>query len=283
MYHDQGGDTGVDKEIEQAIAEETNSLECSISIEEIKEVGELIGVSWNAMEMRKGNESPNREVLGEGEIGVDGKKGWINTIIRDERPDVIGLQETKSGLVDEEWVEDLWGSKGFGFTQLASNGKSGGLLLVWDANSFKCKEAIGDDRYITVKGEWKGKSGDIYLNLCCSLSVVALDRKLSDHCPIVLKDIDLDFGPKPFRVFDVWLEESDIDQVVLRAWGMNVKSSRPDCVFRDKLKNVEAELKKWSKDRFGSSKEKIEEYRKEAMKWELEAENRSLNEEEMSI
>ncbi|GJX92002.1 putative RNA-directed DNA polymerase [Tanacetum coccineum] len=44
-----------------------------------------------------------------------------------------------------------------------------------------------------------------------------------------------------------------------------------------------AELKKWSKDRFGSSKEKIEEYRKEAMMWELEAENRSLNEEEMSI
>ncbi|GKG46231.1 hypothetical protein Tco_0501077, partial [Tanacetum coccineum] len=64
---------------------------------------------------------------------------------------------------------------------------------------------------------------------------------------------------------------------------MNVKSSRPDSVFRDKLKNVKAELKKWSNDRFGSSKEKIEEYRKEAMMWELEGENRSLNEEEMSI
>ena len=33
-----------------------------------------------------------------------------------------------------------------------------------------------------------------------NLSVTALDRKLSDHCPIVLKDVDLDFVPKPFRV-----------------------------------------------------------------------------------
>ncbi|GKE16120.1 transposon TX1 [Tanacetum coccineum] len=104
MYHDQGGDTGVDKEIKQAIADETSSLECSISIEEIKEVGELIGVSWDAIERRKGNESSNREIisLNVRRIGVDGKKGWINTIIRDERPDVIGLQEIKSGLVDEE-------------------------------------------------------------------------------------------------------------------------------------------------------------------------------------
>ncbi|GKB98887.1 transposon TX1 [Tanacetum coccineum] len=117
-----------------------------------------------------------------------------------------------------------------------------------------------------------------FCNLWGNLSVVALDRKLSDHCPIVLKDIDLDFGPKPFRAFDIWLEEKDIGLVVEEAWKMEIKSKRADCQFRDKLKNVKVALKMWSKERFGVVNEKIEVFKKEAMMWELEAENRALNE-----
>ena len=112
--------------------------------------------------------------------------------------------------------------------------------------------------------------------------VVALDRKLSDHCPIVLKDMDVDYGPKPFRVFDIWLEEADINQIVSNAWSKEVKGSRPDCVFRDKLKNVKAALKEWSKVRFGALDDCIETHRKNAMKWELEAESRDLEENELS-
>ncbi|GJW07594.1 hypothetical protein Tco_1570017, partial [Tanacetum coccineum] len=42
------------------------------------------------------------------------------------------------------------------------------------------------------------------------LSVVALHQNLSNHCPIVLKDVNLDFGPRPFGVFDVWFIEVDM-------------------------------------------------------------------------
>ncbi|GKC92865.1 hypothetical protein Tco_1158307, partial [Tanacetum coccineum] len=48
------------------------------------------------------------------------------------------------------------------------------------------------------------------------------------------------------------------------------------CVLRDKFKNVKEALKKWSKTRFGGLNKKIEDYSKEAMRWELEAEKRSL-------
>ncbi|GJZ84480.1 putative RNA-directed DNA polymerase [Tanacetum coccineum] len=117
-----------------------------------------------------------------------------------------------------------------------------------------------------------------FMKLWGNTSVVALDRKLSDHCPIVLKDVDLDFGPKPFRAFDIWLKETDIGNEVEEAWKMEVRSRRPDCRFRNKLKNVKVVLKKWSKERFGAVNEKIEMLKKEAMKWELEAENRTLSE-----
>ncbi|GJR76960.1 putative RNA-directed DNA polymerase [Tanacetum coccineum] len=341
---------------------DSSSKSCSINMEYVKEIGEIIGVSWS-----KAEEERNKEVASGDEkrvggiisinvrgMGEAGKKGWVNSIIRDERPDVIGLQETKMDVVDEAWVEELWGSRGFGLTQLSANGNSSGILLIWDSSSISFKDVRGDERFVAVKGEWKGRVGDVFLgciygphvgsqkmslwnrllgvmggwigawclfgdsnvvrrssdrlnsqvcfremeefndfinvaklievpmgsSLWGHLSVVALDRKLSDHCLIVLKDIDLDSGPKPFRTFDIWLEDSDIGSVVETTWNLEVRSNRLDCRFRDKLKNVKMTLRKWSKERFGAPKERIEAYKKEAMRWELEAENRILDENE---
>ena len=94
--------------------------------------------------------------------------------------------------------------------------------------------------------------------------------------------MDVDFGPKPFRFFNIWLDKWDIGQIVENAWKKEVRSRRPDCRLRDKLKNIKNDLRKWSKKRFGALKEKIEGHKKEAMRWELEAENRLLSESETS-
>ncbi|GJS50290.1 RNA-directed DNA polymerase, eukaryota [Tanacetum coccineum] len=56
-----------------------------------------------------------------------------------------------------------------------------------------------------------------FSDLWGNLSVVALDRKLSDHCPIVIKDVELDFGPKPFRIFNIWMEEPNFTRVMEEA------------------------------------------------------------------
>ncbi|PWA52592.1 hypothetical protein CTI12_AA450330 [Artemisia annua] len=96
-------------------------------------------------------------------VGECGKKRWIKSIIRNEKPDMIGIQETKRGVVDDEWVEDIWGGMGYGYTQLTATGNSGGILLIWDKGVFSCKDAIGDERFIAVRGSWQGKGGDIFL------------------------------------------------------------------------------------------------------------------------
>lgn len=96
-------------------------------------------------------------------MGDSGKIGWIKSIIRIEKPDVIGIQETKCDVVDDEWVEYLWGGNGFGYAQLSANGNSGGILLIWDNRVLTCKEAIGDERFIAVRGSWIGKTEDVFL------------------------------------------------------------------------------------------------------------------------
>ncbi|GJQ98345.1 putative ribonuclease H protein [Tanacetum coccineum] len=88
-----------------------------------------------------------------------------------------------------------------------------------------------------------------------NLSTMTLDRKRSDHCHIAFKDMDLDIGRKPFRAFDFWLEDEEIENVFSMAWDKPVRGSRLD---------------------FMSCK-------KDPMRWEVEAESRSLNEEEVKF
>ncbi|GKC79655.1 hypothetical protein Tco_1130429 [Tanacetum coccineum] len=187
------------------------------------------------------------------------------------------------------------GGKGFGFTYLVSSDNSGRIIMIWDARSFTYKGGLGDERFVAVRGEWKDlnvvrghderMNSQINIKETCEFNdfineaklikipmrekiykIVALDQKVLDHCPIVLKDVDLDFGQRPFRSFDIWLEEKDIGHVVEEAWKVEVRNRRSDCRFRDKLKNVKAALKKWSKERFGLVNEKIERFKNEAMK-----------------
>ncbi|GJT46172.1 hypothetical protein Tco_0954887 [Tanacetum coccineum] len=70
------------------------------------------------------------------------------------------------------------------------------------------------------------------------------------------QDLEMDFGPKPFRTLDVWLEELDIDRVVGKAWTIPV-------------------TRIWKLDK------KIEEHKTQAMRWECEPESRALNEDEL--
>ncbi|GKE63152.1 RNA-directed DNA polymerase, eukaryota [Tanacetum coccineum] len=309
-------------------------------MDQVKEIGELIGVSW----VRANEEVKEKDHCGEGNKETEGmgesrKKGWIRSIIKDECPDVIGLQETKSGLVDDFWVEDIWGKQGYGYSQLPANGNLGGIMLIWDTRVFECKEAVGDEshkaslweRLSGLMNKWQGAwciFGDLnvvrrikdifnsqvnvremvefngfinnmklieiptggrkftrvsddglkfsklyrfllnenFNDLWGNPSVVALDRKLLDHCPMVIKDVELDFGPKPFRIFNVRMEEPDFISVIEEAWRKDVRSSRPDCVFRDRLKNIKASLKIWSTERFNGHKEKVDKLRNEAMR-----------------
>ncbi|XP_071739854.1 uncharacterized protein [Rutidosis leptorrhynchoides] len=121
---------------------------------------------------------------------------------------------------------------------------------------------------------------DAFINMWEDLSIMVLDRKESDHCPLILRDKLIDFGTKPFKVFDEWLHKEGIDRVVQEGWGMAIHGSRKDCCFKDKLKNVKGALKTWSKEEFGGIDDEINSLKKSTMNWEIKAENGVLTEAE---
>ncbi|XP_071739795.1 uncharacterized protein [Rutidosis leptorrhynchoides] len=77
------------------------------------------------------------------------------------------------------------------------------------------------------------------------------ERKPLDHCPIILRDKEIDFGPKPIKIFDEWLDEAGAEDVIKKAWNLNI---------------------------FGKIEEEISDLKCQATNWELLAENRDLSE-----
>ncbi|GKC82832.1 hypothetical protein Tco_1138549 [Tanacetum coccineum] len=72
------------------------------------------------------------------------------------------------------------------------------------------------------------------------------------------------------------MEEDDCLHVVEEAWNKDVRSIRLDYRFRDRLKNFKVSLRTWSKERFGRNREKIEKFKKDSMRWELEVEKKNI-------
>ncbi|GJY82754.1 RNA-directed DNA polymerase, eukaryota, partial [Tanacetum coccineum] len=81
------------------------------------------------------------------------------------------------------------------------------------------------------------------------LSAVCLDRHLSDHRPILLKEVHSDFGPTPFRFFHSWLDLPGFDEMISSSWAsFNLDDSNAMIRFKKKLKLLKVEIRKWTKD-----------------------------------
>ncbi|GJY57041.1 protein kinase-like domain, concanavalin A-like lectin/glucanase domain protein [Tanacetum coccineum] len=279
-------------------------------------------------------------------LGAEGKTKWINELVDNNKPLILGLQETKMDQVDENIVQYMWRSESYAYAKVDALGSAGGIITIWDNSWFFNTSALGEEGLLAVVGSWKGKEdaawcifgdfnevrnvderknsgfnrrgADLFNNFITgdelidiplggkrftrvsddglkfskidrflvnsrfcdfwsSLVVVAKEIKLSDHCPLMLVDKVFDFGPKPFRFFDVWLDDSECEKVVADCWKKQVFSVKADCIFRDKLKNVKEGLKEWSKVMFERNNKDIEDLKNEATKWELVAESRDLD------
>ncbi|XP_071695873.1 uncharacterized protein [Rutidosis leptorrhynchoides] len=121
-----------------------------------------------------------------------------------------------------------------------------------------------------------------FLSLWNNLSVVAMERLTSDHCPVVLKDDDKDFGPKPFKIFDFWMDDPEFKEILSQSWNEDCDHvTRKDCKFLNKLRRLKDTLKSWSKQKFGKLDLGIEGHKTEALNIELKAEVQQLNDSEI--
>ncbi|GKA14588.1 RNA-directed DNA polymerase, eukaryota, partial [Tanacetum coccineum] len=246
-------------------------------------------------------------------------------------------------------IKDLWGNSFFDFSFSSSVGLSGGILCVWDPNSFVKDNATISDYFVAVRGTWlstatkvmfvsiyapqdisekkslweyithiidtwdgeciilgdfnevrskQERFGTIFNETAAnafnhfistaglidlplegysftwaiksakkmskldrfliseglllkfpSLSAICLDRHLSDHRPIIMREVVTDYGPSPFRVYQSWFHKKGFDKLIKDSWSYSSSNdSNKIILLKKKLQALKASIKEWCKD-----------------------------------
>ncbi|GJZ84117.1 RNA-directed DNA polymerase, eukaryota [Tanacetum coccineum] len=83
---------------------------------------------------------------------------------------------------------------------------------------------------------------------------LTLDRYLSDHRPILLREINYDYGPIPFRLFHYWFEVEGFEKLIEDTWNeAPVDDSNAMNNVMKKLKYLKEKIPVWSNDKKKSS------------------------------
>ncbi|GJZ68852.1 putative RNA-directed DNA polymerase, eukaryota, reverse transcriptase zinc-binding domain protein [Tanacetum coccineum] len=116
-----------------------------------------------------------------------------------------------------------------------------------------------------------------FLDYWTDASVSLLCRSISDHCPLLLKVGSLNFGPKPYRIFDKWIGNEEFKGVITNSWASSQPPLSADLVLKNKLKKLRLDIKTWTTNQMLSQNKVKEDLKKQLLEWDVRAENGLIN------
>jgi len=64
------------------------------------------------------------------------KRALLRSVLREWNCDLVCLQETKLETIELADVRSVWGIQSAGFAMLRATGTAGGILVLWNTNTF---------------------------------------------------------------------------------------------------------------------------------------------------
>nr|GEW99121.1 RNA-directed DNA polymerase, eukaryota, reverse transcriptase zinc-binding domain protein [Tanacetum cinerariifolium] len=170
---------------------------------------------------------------------------YLNHIINGWKGDVIVMGDFNEVCFAEEIFGTIFNARGGTVFNsfITSEGlvevPTGGYSFTWSHKSAAKMSKL--DRFLV--------SEDLMSN-CPNLSVVILDRYLSDHRPILLHEMCVDYGPYSFRLFNYWFELEGFDSYVADTWrSNNILESNAMLKLIKKLKLLKGCIRTWVHDK----------------------------------
>ncbi|GKF13876.1 hypothetical protein Tco_0055338, partial [Tanacetum coccineum] len=124
-----------------------------------------------------------------------------------------------------------------------------------DFNEVRCKyERFGSN--FNVQGANVFNSFIVNAGLEEIPLATSLERYLSDHRPILLRESHFDYGPTHFRFFHSWFEMEGFNKLVEDAWNEapDVDESNAISNMMKKLKYLKQKIRDWNKGNMKSLK-----------------------------
>nr|GEV43530.1 RNA-directed DNA polymerase, eukaryota [Tanacetum cinerariifolium] len=194
-------------------------------------------------------------------------------INRKHKVNFVAIQETKMEDIGLFTVKALWGSFSYDFPFSPFVGSSGGILCVWDPNMFIKDSVSISDSFLAIRGDFnevrteQERFGTVFNALGAnafnqfiasaeglilvfpSLSSICLDRHLSDHRPILMRELVVDYGPTPFRIFNSWFSKLGFDILVEDTWNDSTfVETNYISLLKKKFQALNSAIKSWSKE-----------------------------------
>nr|GEZ20323.1 RNA-directed DNA polymerase, eukaryota, reverse transcriptase zinc-binding domain protein [Tanacetum cinerariifolium] len=81
------------------------------------------------------------------------------------------------------------------------------------------------------------------------LSAICLDKHLSDHHPILMREMNIYYGPTPFRFFHSWFQIEGFYKLVEDTWmHMDITYSNGMILLKKKLQALKIIIREWTKN-----------------------------------
>nr|GFA25834.1 RNA-directed DNA polymerase, eukaryota [Tanacetum cinerariifolium] len=81
------------------------------------------------------------------------------------------------------------------------------------------------------------------------LSAICLNKHLSDRRPILMREMNIDYGPTPFRFFHSWFQIEGFDKLVEDIWiHMDITDSNGMILLKTKLQALKIIIREWTKN-----------------------------------
>ncbi|GKA76522.1 RNA-directed DNA polymerase, eukaryota [Tanacetum coccineum] len=179
-------------------------------------------------------------------LGQSAKKNWIQELNRKHYVNFVAIQGTKMENIDLFSIKALWGNFSFDFAFSPSVGSSEGLVdiplegysFTWSHKSASKMSKL--DRFLISEG---------FLSVFPYLSAICLNRHLSDHIPILMREVVVGYEPTPFCIFHSWFSKPGFDKVVEDSWiYLTFEETNNLSLLKKKFQALKASIKTWSKE-----------------------------------
>ncbi|GJR75597.1 RNA-directed DNA polymerase, eukaryota [Tanacetum coccineum] len=113
-----------------------------------------------------------------------------------------------------------------------------GYLYTWAIKSAKKMSKL--DRFLISEG---------LLLVFPSLFAICLERHLSDHRPIIMRENAVDYGLSPFRIYHSWFNKKGFDELVKISWNStSFEDSSKITLLKKKFQSLKGSIKSWCKE-----------------------------------
>nr|GEX27770.1 RNA-directed DNA polymerase, eukaryota [Tanacetum cinerariifolium] len=202
-------------------------------------------------------------------LGQSTKKRWIQELKMKHKINFIALQETKMESIDLITIKELWGIILLtmhlvrliilgDFNEVRSENERFGSIFnengVNAFNHFITRVGLIDLPLEGYSFTWTHPSASKMSKLdrflvsegmivaFPSLSAICLERHLSDHRPIFLRELDVDYGQSPFRLYHSWFSKDDFDDLVEQTWKSHIPNESNSIISKSSKSSIQSRL-----------------------------------------